>query len=134
MNIIPLCGNFPFLKRICHSNLIIENCVIKKNSSLASRQQCSVGKMNFSSNNSMIREESNSNDIKDMRGIISEEHSLVVTTVCGFIAVVSFIGNFLLCIVILKRRSMLTKPYNVLIFNLAVTDMLTGEICSIIFL
>ena len=82
----------------------------------------------------MIPEESNSNDMKDMRGLISKEHSLLVTAVCGFIAVFSFIGNLLLCIVILIRRSMLTKPYNVLIFNLAITDMLTGEICSIILL
>lgn len=82
----------------------------------------------------MVPEAPNSNDMKDVRGIISKEHSLVVTAVCGFIAIFSFIGNLLLCIVILKRRSMLTKPYNVLIFNLAVTDMLTGEICFIIFL
>lgn len=82
----------------------------------------------------MVPEAPNSNDMKDVRGIISKEHSLVVTAVCGFIAIFSFIGNLLLCIVILKRRSMLTKPYNVLIFNLAVTDMLTGEICFNIFL
>lgn len=88
-----------------------------------------VGKMNLSSNVSMVPEESNSNDLKDMRRTISKDHSLVVTTVCGFIATFSFIGNLLLCVVILKRRSMLTKPYNVLIFNLAVTDMLTGEFC-----
>jgi len=88
-----------------------------------------VGKMNLSSNVSMVPEESNSNDLKEMKRIISEDHSLVVTTVCGFIATFSFFGNLLLCVVILKRRSMLTKPYNVLIFNLAVTDMLTGEFC-----
>ena len=109
---------------------------LQKSSSLVSRLQCNVGKMNFSSNFSMVAEESksNSNDMKDMRGKMSKEHSLVVTTVCGSIAIFSIIGNLLLCIVILKRRSMLTKPYNVLIFNLAATDMLTGEICFIIFL
>ena len=107
---------------------------LKKNSSLASGVlQRNVSKMNFSSNISMFPEESNSNGMKDMRGMLSEEHSLVVTAVCGFIAVFSFIGNLLLCFVILKRRSMLTKPYNVLIFNLAITDLLTGEIFLIIF-
>lgn len=134
MKIIPLCGNFTFLEEDMSLKPNYRKLREQKNSSLASRLQCNVGKMNFSSNMSMIPEESNSNDMKDMRGIISEEHSLVVTAVCGLIAVFSFIGNLLLCIVILKRRSMLTKPYNVLIFNLAVTDMLTGEICSILFL
>lgn len=95
---------------------------------------CWVGRMNFSSNFSMGPEEANSNDKKDLRGIISNEHSVVMTAVCGFIALFSFTGNLLLCIVILKRRSMLTKPYNVLIFNLAVTDMLTGEDNFIIFI
>ena len=66
--------------------------------------------------------------IKQMREIAPDEHSLTMTAVCGFIALLSFVGNLLLCVVILKRRSMLAKPYNVLIFNLAVTDMLTGEV------
>ena len=79
--------------------------------------------MNLSSNVSMVPEESKE------RRTIPKDHSLVVSTVCGLIATFSFIGNLLLCVVILKRRSMLTKPYNVLIFNLAVTDMLTGEFC-----
>lgn len=90
--------------------------------------------MNLSSNLSMAPEEANSNDMKDLRGIISSGHSVVMTAVCAFIALFSFTGNLLLCIVILKRRSMLTKPYNVLIFNLAVTDMLTGEDNFIIFI
>lgn len=66
--------------------------------------------------------------IKQMREIAPDEHGLTMTAVCGFIALLSFVGNLLLCVVILKRRSMLAKPYNVLIFNLAVTDMLTGEV------
>ena len=134
LNIVPVCGNFTFLKKDMSLKPNYSKLCDKKKSSLASRLQSNVGKMNFSSNMPMIPEESNSNDMKDTRGMISEEHSLAVTAVCGFIAVFSFIGNLLLCIVILKRRSVLTKPYNVLIFNLAVTDMLTGEICSIIFL
>lgn len=90
--------------------------------------------MNFSLNMLMIFEELNLNDMKDMRGIILEEYSLVVMVVCGFIVVFLFIGNFLLCIVILKRWLMLIKFYNVLIFNLVVIDMLIGEICFILFL
>lgn len=100
----------------------------RKVPSIVSRLQCNVGKMNLSSNFSMVPVEVRSNDMEeDFGGIMANEHSIVMTAVCGIIALFSFIGNLLLCIVILKRRSMLTKPYNVLIFNLAVTDMLTGE-------
>lgn len=45
----------------------------------------------------------------------------------ALIAIAAFLTNLLLCVVLLKKRSMLKKPYNVLILNLAVTDMLTGE-------
>ncbi|XP_031574595.1 histamine H2 receptor-like [Actinia tenebrosa] len=44
----------------------------------------------------------------------------------GVVAGLSLVGNLLLCIVILRRRTMLTKTYNILIFNLAIADMLTG--------
>lgn len=82
----------------------------------------------------MASEKAKSNDIKDFEGKMSNEHSPVIAAVCGLIAFFSFFGNLLLCIVLLKRRSMLTKPYNVLIFNLAVTDMLTGKVYFFIYL
>ncbi|KAJ7370776.1 hypothetical protein OS493_029765 [Desmophyllum pertusum] len=44
----------------------------------------------------------------------------------GFIALLAFCGNGLLCIVILRRRRFLRSSYNLVIFSLAVTDMLTG--------
>ncbi len=44
----------------------------------------------------------------------------------GGIAIVSFFGNFLLCVAICRRRSLLSKTYNVLVLSLAITDMLTG--------
>lgn len=44
----------------------------------------------------------------------------------GGIAVVSFAGNFLLFVAICRRRTLLSKTYNLLVLNLAVTDMLTG--------
>ena len=44
----------------------------------------------------------------------------------GSIAVLSFFGNLLLCVVICRRRKLLEKTYNILMLNLAVTDMLTG--------
>ena len=48
-------------------------------------------------------------------------------SIFGVIAVLSILGNLLLCLVISRKRSMLKKPYNVLILNLAVTDMLMGR-------
>ena len=44
----------------------------------------------------------------------------------GVVAGLSVVGNSLLCIVMLRRRTMLSKTYNILIFNLAIADMLTG--------
>ena len=42
------------------------------------------------------------------------------------IAIVSIVGNLLLCVAICRRRSLLSKTYNMLVLSLAVTDMLTG--------
>ena len=46
----------------------------------------------------------------------------------GVIAASSFVFNLLFCIVLLRKPSMLRKPHNILLFSLAVADMLTGEI------
>lgn len=42
------------------------------------------------------------------------------------IAIVSFTGNVLLCVIVLRKKMMLKRSYNVLILNLAVADALTG--------
>lgn len=52
--------------------------------------------------------------------------SVAIRTTFGLIAALSVLGNLLLCIVMVRKRSMLRKAYNVLIFNLAVADTLTG--------
>lgn len=57
---------------------------------------------------------------------LSETKATIIKATFGFIAILSFIGNLFLCIVMVRKRSMLKKAYNVLIFNLAVADMLTG--------
>ena len=64
----------------------------------------------------------------------SSEQNKVLMFSFGLIAALSFGGNVILCVVILRRRFMLKQPYNVLIFNLAVTDLLTGEIFILIVL
>lgn len=44
----------------------------------------------------------------------------------GVVALMSVFGNFLLCVAICKCRVFRLKAYNILVFSLAVTDMLTG--------
>lgn len=57
----------------------------------------------------------------------SSSHSgIVIQAVFGVIALLSFLGNFLFCVVLLRKRYLLKKPYNILLLVLAVTDMLTG--------
>ena len=42
------------------------------------------------------------------------------------IAFLSVVSNGLLCVVILRNRELLRRPYNVLMFTLAISDTLTG--------
>lgn len=44
----------------------------------------------------------------------------------GVVALMSVLGNFLLCVAICKCHFSGLKTYNILFFSLAVTDMLTG--------
>ena len=48
--------------------------------------------------------------------------------VSGVIAVLSILLNATLCLVVMRKRSMLNKSYNILIFILAITDTLTGKV------
>ena len=52
---------------------------------------------------------------------------LHIRAMFGTIAAVSFLCNGLLCVVILRGRLLLLNSYNVLVFVLAVTDSLTGN-------
>ena len=62
------------------------------------------------------------------RNVSSEEkdYATLMKTSFGVIASLAFFSNLLLCLVIFIKRTMLHKPYNVLICSLAITDMLTG--------
>lgn len=55
----------------------------------------------------------------------SLDHALEVSF--WVIAVASFTFNLSFCIVLLRKPSLLKKPHNILLFSLAVVDMLTGE-------
>lgn len=58
------------------------------------------------------------------------DHALCITF--WVIAVVSFVLNLLFAIVIARKPSMLKRPHNILLFSLAITDMLTGEFMAIL--
>ena len=44
----------------------------------------------------------------------------------GVIAVLSFLLNFLFCVIMMRKPAMMKKPHNILLFSLAITDLLTG--------
>ena len=54
-------------------------------------------------------------------------YSYLLQVAFGIIALKACVSNGLLCVVILKNRKMLRSAYNLLIFSLAVTDLLTGN-------
>ncbi len=44
----------------------------------------------------------------------------------GVIAALSFLLNFLFCVIMMRKPAMLKRPHNILLFSLAITDLLTG--------
>ena len=46
----------------------------------------------------------------------------------GVIASLAFLGNGLVCVIILRSRAMLKNSYNLMILALAFTDMFTGKV------
>jgi len=51
----------------------------------------------------------------------------ILQVLFSIIAVMALCGNGLLCVVILQHRRFLRSSYNLLIFSLALTDLLTGK-------
>ncbi|XP_078368790.1 cannabinoid receptor 1-like [Oculina patagonica] len=47
-------------------------------------------------------------------------------SVFGIIAALSFLLNFLFCLIMMRKSAMLKRPHNILLFSLAITDLLTG--------
>lgn len=52
--------------------------------------------------------------------------TMLFSSIFGSIAVLSFLGNLLLCLVICRHRKRLSKPYNILMINRTAMDMLIG--------
>ena len=55
---------------------------------------------------------------------------LVVQVFLGGISVSAFLGNGLVCVVVMLNRDILRSAYNTFLFGLAITDMLTGNRCE----
>lgn len=60
----------------------------------------------------------------------SSSSLLVVQVFLGGISVSAFLGNALVCVVIMRNREILRSAYNTFLFSLAITDMLTGNTCE----
>ena len=56
-----------------------------------------------------------------------EKYGFFAHVFFGIISALAFVGNFLICVVIVRKKRLLSKQYNILILNLAVTDLLTGK-------
>ena len=64
---------------------------------------------------------------ENVQGSSSEPH-LVLQVLFSFIAVLAIFGNGFLCAVMLRdHRRFLRSSYNVFIFSLALTDIITGK-------
>ena len=50
----------------------------------------------------------------------------VQEVIYGVTSALSFLLNVLFCVVIIRRPEQLKRPHNILLFTLAITDLLTG--------
>lgn len=82
--------------------------------------------MSWNKNNSLTFNESHQQHSNQTRNSVESNLKTSMYYIFGSIAALSFLGNFLLCLVICRRRKLLSKTYNTLMLNLAVTDTLTG--------
>ena len=61
---------------------------------------------------------------------VLDDHSLqakaIKAWVLGTIAALSFLLNSLFCVIMMRKPAMLKRPHNILLFSLAITDLLTG--------
>ena len=84
--------------------------------------------MNATSNTQGSLNQSYISPTRAYRDKVDYDTSSVYKFIFGAIAIVSFVGNFLLFVAICTHRSLLKKTtYNMLVLSLAVTDMLTGK-------
>lgn len=58
----------------------------------------------------------------------ADHESVGLQVAFSLIAGASFSFNLLFCVMLLGNRAMLKKSHNILLFSLAVVDMLTGKV------
>ena len=56
----------------------------------------------------------------------TDAYSRAREVVYGVIAALSFLLNFLFAVIMIRKPAMLKRPHNILLFSLAITDLLTG--------
>lgn len=56
----------------------------------------------------------------------SDVYARAEKVIYGVIAALSFLLNFLFCVIMVRKPAMLKRPHNILLFSLAITDLLTG--------
>lgn len=63
---------------------------------------------------------------------VSADHeSIGLQVAFSLIASASFSFNLLFCVMLLRNRAWLKKSHNILLFSLAVVDMLTGKVSNL---
>ena len=58
--------------------------------------------------------------------LTTDAYSRAREVVYGVIAALSFLLNFLFALIMIRKLALLKRPHNILLFSLAITDLLTG--------
>ncbi|XP_068710371.1 blue-sensitive opsin-like [Montipora foliosa] len=74
----------------------------------------------------MERNNSNPTLTFDSKPTSNKDLEIGLHVLFGLIAAASFLSNLFFCVVLVTKRSLLKKPHNIVLFSLAVADMLTG--------
>ena len=56
----------------------------------------------------------------------ADAFSTAIGVMYGVIAALSFLLNFLFSVIMIRKPAMLKRPHSILLFSLAITDLLTG--------
>lgn len=60
-------------------------------------------------------------------GFSSQSSFQIVQVFLGGVSVLALLGNGLVCVAVMRNREILRSAYNTFLFNLAMTDFLTGK-------
>lgn len=60
-------------------------------------------------------------------GFSSQSSFQIVEVFLGGVSVLALLGNGLVCVAVMRNREILRSAYNTFLFNLAMTDFLTGK-------